>query len=218
MPYPPLAKVRKGLRVQWYRCPVERSRLRELSKRNDLRGWFQAGGHTLLLVGTGILTFFFWQQKIWIGFAIALFLHGTVGSFFSGIAAHELGHGTVFRTKWLNRIFLYLVSLFSWWDPFDYGSSHTYHHRYTQYPEADRENVNPLVPSLRWTLLLQLFTLNAFTQPGRSFAKGGLLSTIWVTIKSALGIVGSTKAPSREWLQALHDAQPVEFLVKDIGF
>jgi len=211
MPYPPLAKVRKGLRVQWYRCPVECSRLRELSKRNDLRGWFQAGGHTLLLVGTGILTFFFWQQKIWIGFAIALFLHGTVGSFFSGIAAHELGHGTVFRTKWLNRIFLYLVSLFSWWDPFDYGSSHTYHHRYTQYPEADRENVNPLVPSLRWTLLLQLFTLNAFTQPGRSFAKGGLLSTIWVTIKSAFGIVGSTKAPSREWLQALHDDQPVEF-------
>ena len=211
MSYRPLAEVRKDLRVEWYRCPVERSKLRELSKRRDLQGWFQAGGHLLLLVGTGALTFFFWRQQIWIGFVVALFLHGTVGSFFSGIAAHELGHGTVFSTKRLNKFFLYLISLLSWWDPFDYGSSHTYHHRYTQYPEADRENLSPLVPSLRWTLLIQLFTMNVFTQPGRSFAKGGLLSTIWVTLKSALGAVGSTKVPSREWLQALHEDQPAEF-------
>ena len=211
MHYRLLAEVRKDLRVQWYRCPIERSKLRELSKRSDLQGWFQAGGHILLLVGTGALTFLFWRQQIWGGFVVALFLHGTIGSFFSGIAAHELGHGTVFRSKWLNKFFLYLISILSWWDPFDYGSSHTYHHRYTQYPEADRENLSPLVPSLRWTLLIQLFTMNVFTQPGRSFAKGGLLSTIWVTLKSACGVVGSIKVPSREWLQALHDDQPAEF-------
>jgi len=211
MPFRPLAEVRKDLRVQWYRCPIESSRLRELSKRSDLKGWYQAGGHLLLLIGTGTLASYFWQQQIWSGFVVALFLHGTVGSFLTGIAAHELGHGTVFKTKWLNKFFLYLVSLLSWWDPIDYGLSHTYHHRYTQYPEGDRENVSPLVPSLKWTLLLQLFTINLFTQPGRSFAKGGLLSTIWVTMKSASGYVGSTKPPSREWLQALHDDQPAEF-------
>jgi fatty acid desaturase len=211
MTYRPLAEVRKDLRVQWYRCPIEKSKLRELSKRSNVQGLGQAGGHLLLLVGTGALTFYFWQQQIWIGFFAALFLHGTVGSFFSGIGAHELGHGTVFHSKWLNKFFLYLVSLLSWWDPIDYGLSHTYHHRYTQFPEADRENLSPLVPSLRCTLLIQLFTVNVFTQPGRSFAKGGLLSTIWVTLKSAFGVVGSTNVPSREWLQALHDDQPEEF-------
>jgi fatty acid desaturase len=210
--YRSLAEVRKDLRVQWYRCPINRSRLRELSKRSDLKGLVQAGGHLLILIGTGALTFYLFQQQMWTGFFVALFLHGTIGSFFSGIAAHELGHGTVFQSKWLNKLFLYLISLLSWWDPFDYNLSHTYHHRYTQFPEADRENLSPLQPSLRWSLLIQLFTVNVFTQPGRSFAKGGLFSTIWVTLKAAFGVVGSIETPSREWLHALHNDQPEEFL------
>ena len=36
---------------------------------------------------------------------IAIFAHGTIGSFFSGVEPHELGHGTVFKTKWLNKFF-----------------------------------------------------------------------------------------------------------------
>ena len=47
-------------------------------------------------------------------FTLALFLHGTVGSFFSGTTLHELGYGTVFRTKALNKIFLYIFSVLSW--------------------------------------------------------------------------------------------------------
>ena len=49
-----------------------------------------------------------------LSFLLALFVHGTVTSFFVGIAPHELGHGTVFRTKWLNKVFLYLFSLISY--------------------------------------------------------------------------------------------------------
>ena len=206
--YPPLADVRKDLRVTWYRSPIGHGKLRELSKRSDLEGWFQAGGHLALFAGSGALAYFFWSQQIWLGFAAALFVHGTIASFFAGVAPHELGHGTVFRTKWLNRFFLYLFSFFSWWDPFDYACSHTYHHRYTQYPDGDRENLMPLEPSLDLSLLLQMFTVNLFTQPGRNFGKGGVFSAIFVTIKSALGSVGSTEIPSREWLQALHNDQP----------
>ncbi|NNG03426.1 MAG: fatty acid desaturase, partial [Inquilinus sp.] len=123
---------------------------------------------------------------------------------------HELGHGTVFRTKRLNRVFLYLFSLLSWWDPFDYACSHTYHHRYTIHPEADRENLLPLDPALGPGLLLQLFTVNLFTRRGRTFGKGGLFSTLWVTGLGALGKVGPTDAPISEWLRALHADQPAE--------
>ena len=35
--------------------------------------------------------------------------------------------------------------------------SHSYHHRYSQYPEADRENLFPLEPSLDPMVLLQVF-------------------------------------------------------------
>jgi fatty acid desaturase len=56
--------------------------------------------------------------------------------------------------------------------------------------------------------MLQMFTINLLTTPGRVFGKGGALSTIFVTFKSAVGIVGSTDVPSREWMQALHTDQP----------
>ena len=210
MSYKPLADVRKTLRVKWYRSPIEPEKLRELSRRSDLQGWIQAGGHLALFAVTGTLVFLFWAQQNWFGFFIALFAHGTVSSFFSGTAPHELGHGTVFRTKRLNRIFLYLFSLISWWDPFDYASSHTYHHRYTLHPEGDRENLLPLHPSVGKTFLLQLFTINLFTQPGRTFGKGGLISTILATIRGALGRVGPKQIPSQEWLSALHDDQPAQ--------
>ena len=164
-----------------------------------------------MFAGTGALVYLFWSRQIWLGFVLALFAHGTVGSFFSGVAPHELGHGTVFRTKWLNKLFLYVFSLLSWWDPLDYASSHTYHHRYTLYPDGDRENLLPLEPSVGSTFLLQMFTVNLLTQPGRTFGKGGVISTIFVTAKAALGVFGSTKIPSREWLQALHTDQPGEW-------
>ena len=208
MSYQPLAEVRKTLRVEWYRCPIPGPRLRELSRRSDLQGWFQAGGHLALFAITGILVYLFWSQQNWLAFIIALFAHGTVGSFFVGVAPHELGHGTVFRTKWLNKFFMYLFSLLSWWDPFDYASSHTYHHRYTLHPEGDRENLLPLHPSVGSTFLLQMFTVNLLTQRGRTFGKGGLISTVLVTIQAAVGIVGDSAIPINEWLKALHADQP----------
>lgn len=210
MNYQPLSEVRDTLSVNWYRTKFAPEKLREFSKRSDQQGWLQAGGHLALFSGTGALTYFFWSQANWIGFFVSLFAHGTVGSFFSGTAPHELGHGSVFKTKWLNKAFLYLFSLLSWWDPFDYASSHTYHHRYTLHPEGDRENLLPLHPSVGKTFLLQMFTINLFTQPGRTFGKGGLISTVLVTILSAFGKVGSDSIPSNEWLKALHADQPVQ--------
>ena len=208
--YPPLDQVRKSLRVKWYRCPIEREQLRELSKRSDFRGWLQAGGHLALFSSTGFLTYLFWSQELWFACSVMLFAHGTIGSFFVGVAPHELGHGTVFRTKWLNKIFLYLYSLLSWWDPFAYATSHTYHHRYTMYPDGDRENLLPLEPSISSLLAVQLFTVNLFTGQGRTFGKGGLISTIFATVKSACNIPDSTEIPIREWLQALFNDQPSE--------
>lgn len=210
MEYQPLSEVRKTLRVKWYRCKIEHAKLRELSKRSDLQGWIQAGGHLGIWLLTGTLVYLFWAQQSWLAFVIALFLHGTVASFFVGIAPHELGHGTVFRTKRLNKIFLYLFSLLSWWDPFDYASSHTYHHRYTLHPEGDRENLLPLSPMVGPTFLIQLFTINLLTQRGRVFGKGGLISTVVVTVLGAFGRVGPTDAPINEWLNALHEDQPEE--------
>ncbi|MCY3946009.1 MAG: fatty acid desaturase [Anaerolineaceae bacterium] len=211
MDYQPLDEVRKTLRVEWYRSPIPGAKLRELSRRSDRQAWFQAGGHLALFVITAALVTHFWSLQLWGAFLVALFCHGTVTSFFTGVAPHELGHGTVFRTKWLNKVFLHLFSLIGWWDIYDYGSSHTYHHRYTLHPEGDRENLLPLEPSLASFFMLQLFTVNLVTQPRRVFSKGGLISTVLVTLRGAFGIVGPPEVPIFEWLRALHVDQPEEF-------
>lgn len=209
MTYQELSEVRKTLRVDWYRCPTRPGVLRELSRRSDAQAWFQAGGHLALFVITGASVFYFWSRESWLLMLIALFFHGTVTSFFTGTAPHELGHGTVFKTKWLNKLFLYLFSLIGWWDPFDYASSHTYHHRYTLHPEGDRENLLPLEPSLASTFMLQLFTVNLLTQRGRTFGKGGLISTLLITALGAVGLVpADERAPINEWYRALHRDQP----------
>ena len=208
MNYPPLSEARESLNVQWYRSAMKPQRFRELSKSSDLRGWVQAGGHLGLFILTGATVYFAWAQEAWTLFFAALFVHGTIGTFFRGTAVHELGHGTVFRTKGLNKLFLYLFSLLSWWNPFDYASSHTFHHRYTLHPDGDRENLLPLHPNVGKTFLLQLFTVNLLTLPGRTFGKGGLLSTIWATILDASGKAGSNEIPSNEWLNVLHADHP----------
>ena len=208
MPYQPLSKVRDGLNVQWYRSKMPPARFRELSKRSDRQGWIQAGGHFGLFCLTGAAVYLTWAEGLWMLFLIALFAHGTFASFFKGTSVHELGHGTVFQTKWLNGLFLYLFSLISWWNPFDYAASHTYHHRYTLHPEGDREVLLPVHPNVGRTFLLQMFTFNLLTQPGRTFGKGGLLSTIWMTILDAVGKHPSTDVPANEWLVALHADQP----------
>lgn len=206
--FPPLKEVCKDLRVEWYRCPIDHGRLRELSQRSNLKGFIQTVGHLGIFAVTGALVYTTWARELWVGFAATLWVHGMVGSFLQGVAPHELGHGTVFRTKWPNKFFMHLISLLTWWDSFDYASSHTYHHRYTQYAEGDRENLMPLPAALPFEAVIQLLTVNIFLPPGRPFGKGGLLSTLWVTLKSAVGVIGSTKIPSREWLQALHEDQP----------
>ncbi len=210
MNYPPLSDVRKNLRIKWYRCPIETKRLHELLQRSDRKGWLQAGGHFALWVTTGFVVYWCWSMQWWWWLIAAMAAHGVVSSFFVGVAPHELGHGTVFKTPWLNKVFLYGFSFISWWDPFDYASSHTYHHRYTLHPQGDRENLLPLTPSTEPTFLLQVATVNLLTTKGRTFGKGGLLATLAATFLAARGRTGSTDIASNEWLAALHRDQPAE--------
>ena len=209
--YEPLAKVRKELKVKWVRPKIDTEKLQALSRRNDLQGWIQSLGHLGIWIMTGASVYYFWARENWLAFLVALFLHGTVASFFVGVAPHELGHATVFKTKSLNQLFLYIYSCLGWWDQFDYAASHTYHHRYTLHPEGDRENLLPISPLVGPFFLVQLLTINLLTQPGRTFGKGGLISTIYHTILGAFGRVGDTNIPSQEWLEALHEDQPDQY-------
>ena len=201
----PLQKVRNNFRVEWYRCPIDHSKLRQLMQPSDLQGWFQAGGHLLIAIVTGGGALFFFEKEMWVPFFLALFLHGTVTTFFKGIAAHELGHGTVFRTKWLNKIFLRIYSIVSWHNFHEYAMSHTYHHRYTLHPKGDREVVLPQYARSDLFYFLQLFSINIFG----GLYTSGCLPIVKGTIKTALGKFG-TSVLNQEWSEALYTAHPTE--------
>ena len=222
--YAPLDEVRKTLRIQWYRCPVGGGQLRHLMERSDFQGALQTFGHLALWLCTGWLVMYLsllddhgssattiTATTRVCGLLAAMFLHGTVGSCFL-FGCHELGHGTVFRTKPLNRFFLYVLSLLSWWDPFDYAMSHTYHHRFTQHPAADRENVRPVDPVLSPRVLFEQFTVVLMGGPGRVFGKGGLLSHVYLFGRAALGMgpPSDMSVPQNEWLASLHAICPEE--------
>lgn len=64
-------------------------------------------------------------------------------------AMHELGHGYVFRTRWLNGVFCRIVSFLGWLHPDMFFSSHLRHHRYTQNAPWDQEAPQPAVHTIR---------------------------------------------------------------------
>ena len=197
----PLNKVRETFKVPWYRSPIEPARLKELTSRSDLKGAFQTFGHLALLAVSGAATWIFFDHGMWVGFAVALFVHGSMYSFLAGLATHELAHGTVFRTKWLNTIFVRFLSLISWFNFLDYKVSHTYHHLYTLHPRGDREVVLPNNPSLNPLFLLQLLTLNVVGAKKEPYSYP-IVQTVASTVKLAF-----TGRFSKEWLQAVYADQ-----------
>ena len=49
----PLSVIRKNLKVKWYRCPIDKRTLKELSSPSDFKGFIYALGHLGLWFGTG---------------------------------------------------------------------------------------------------------------------------------------------------------------------
>ena len=199
---PPLAEVRKSRRIRWYRCPIEPETLRELATPSDSRGLVQAVGHLATWAATGGLAWHLFTLEIWWGFFAALLLHGTVAAFFTA-PHHELCHTTVFRTKWLNELFLRVFAFLGWLNFEIYRFSHTHHHRFTLFVEGDREKVMPEEPSLRPLYLAQLFTLNITG----GYQSRGLIPVLKHFMKIALNRFDS---PFNYWGPELYEGHPEE--------
>ena len=200
----PMSEIRKELRIKWYRCPIDPTVLRELSKPSDLQGFQMALGHLGLWLLTGALSFYFAVEQLWLGFLLTIFLHGTVGTFFSA-PHHELCHGTVFKTKRFNEIFLRIFSTLGLQNFHIYKMSHSYHHRFTLHRIADKEVVLPKTPSLKFLYLLQLFTFNITG----GFESRGLFPTMRGLFRVA---ADRMEQPYNEWGAELYAEFPEERL------
>ena len=143
---------RKPTPVTWYRSPLERDEMKALLERSDLRALAQTLPHLTLILLTGTATclaimqpaslFGAWNPWLLLSVPPLLLLHGFLCSFAIN-AVHELGHGTVFKTKWLNRLFEGVFAFIGWIHHEQFTVSHTRHHRYTLHYPDDQEEVLP---------------------------------------------------------------------------
>ena len=108
------------------------------SIRRNLRPLLHVLGFTAMLTATGTVVVLVHRHLSWPWPIPALFLHGTVFRTLQH-SRHELSHRTVFRSRFLNELFLRLFSFLQWSSPDHFRASHVRHHQYTVHDELDRE-------------------------------------------------------------------------------
>ena len=150
------AAVAAGLAAaQWYSSPIPRKELKDLMKRSDgsaIRDsllWFA------VLAVSGILGFYFWGS-FWAipSFVIYGVFYGSAGD----SRWHECGHGTAFKTRWMNDAVYHIASFFMLREPTVWRWSHTRHHTDTIIVGRDPEIAAPRPPGFI-VLLLNFFAI-----------------------------------------------------------
>ncbi len=118
---------------------VDKKLRKKLTRRSDLMGLTYLGGHFATIGGTGVLVYLVSGTLLMIP---AMFVHGIVlACLFAPM--HECSHGTAFRTRWLNELSYWLVSLVYISQPTWYRYRHAVHHTYAQIQGKDPAMVLP---------------------------------------------------------------------------
>jgi len=135
--------------------------MKKLHERSNWRAAVQVLGYLAILGVTATLA---WTSLGWAprwGTVLLVMLHGSVMAFLIN-GVHELGHGTVFKTKRLNAIFCHVFAFLGWINHEMFQTSHVRHHRYTLHPPDDLEVVLPMRFVLRDFLLFGFFNWHDF--------------------------------------------------------
>jgi fatty acid desaturase len=120
----------------WFRSAVPRKRMKELMRRSDgpaIRATALWIGLIIVFAGLGIALWGSW-------WAVPFFLaYGVLYGSSSDSRWHEAGHGTAFRTRWLDQGLYQLASFMIMRDPTTWRWSHTRHHTDTLIVGRDPE-------------------------------------------------------------------------------
>ncbi len=128
--------------ITWKRPQIDRAILQRCTRRSNLKGLAHCLGVLAILGASGTLAYLLFERQLWFWMALALYVHGALFAF--NPQTHELTHGTVFRTRWLNDLFKRVFGFVHWTgNAALYKMSHAYHHRYTLHRQSEGEEVHP---------------------------------------------------------------------------
>jgi len=150
------AAVENGLAsAKWYSCPIGRKELKQLMKRSDgpaVRDTMIWIGLLLASGASGLALWGSWWAVI--AFAVYGVLYGSA----SDARWHESGHGTAFKTRWMNDAVYNIASFMVFREPTVWRWSHTRHHTDTVIVGRDPE-FNVMRPADILAIILNLFAV-----------------------------------------------------------
>ena len=153
--------VENGLaEADWYQCPVPRETMRKLLERRDgpaIRDtllWFA------LILGSGYAAFLLWHT-FW--FVIPYEIYAVLYASTCDSRWHESGHGTAFKTDWMNNALYEIASFMVMRESTRWRWSHNRHHSDTIIVGRDPEIAVPRPPNIR-ALIMSFFALTVYPQ------------------------------------------------------
>lgn len=139
------AKAAGLVNAEWYHTPIERKRMKELMARSDgpaIRDTVIWLGGLVVLGAVGALTWFSWVS------IVCLLAYGVLYGSAGDSRWHEAGHGTAFKTRWMNEV-VYQIACFTMMrNPTVWRWSHARHHTDTIVVGRDPEILAQRPPRL----------------------------------------------------------------------
>jgi MocE subfamily Rieske [2Fe-2S] domain protein len=143
--------IERGLaEAEWYQCPVPRATMRQLLERRDGPAIRDTLLWLALLIGSGAATWWLWPS--WWA-ALPYLVYATIYASSSDSRWHEAGHGTAFKTDWMNNALYEIASFMVMRESTLWRWSHTRHHSDTIIVGRDPEIAVPRPPNVRGMLL-----------------------------------------------------------------
>ena len=172
--------------AEWYHSDVPRNAMKELMKRRDgpaLRDTIIWLGLLIISAWVGIILW----GSLW---AIPCFLvYGVLYGSACDSRWHECGHGTAFRTAWMNDVVYHIASFMVVRNPVSWRWSHSRHHTDTIIVGRDAEIALMRPPALILGALHFIGIPDIFLH-------------FWVIARNALGTITAAEKnyiPEREW-------------------
>jgi fatty acid desaturase len=178
----------------WYRCAVPRPAMKALMQRSDASAVRDTLLWYALLVGAGVLAWW----SLGSAWAVPAFL--LYGALYCGPADsrwHEAGHGTAFKTRWMNDVLYQLASFQVFRRPTVWRWSHARHHTDTLVVGRDPEIAAP-VPT-NWLKLA-----------GALLGIGQVAAELPKLLRNAAGRLGEEDKsfiPESEWPKVIQEAR-----------
>ena len=197
-------RIESRVEEQWWKPKLTRQQMREIMQRRDRPALWHFGLWFVLIGVSSYLAAISWGT--WWAFP-AFLIYGTIYTS-SDSRWHETGHGTPFRTHWLNEIVYYIASFMAIREAYMWRWSHSRHHTHTYFVGRDPE-IQVQRPADLLKILLDFFYLRSGPPE------------VWRLVRNAFGrpnadvldFVPERELPKMYWSSRIHLAIIAAFAV-----